>query len=51
MSSAAGEMKERSRGRGLKIWHRFVLAMGYAAILYLLARGVVYVLVVLEGLK
>ncbi len=51
MSSAAKEMKGRSGGRGLKIWRRFVLTVGYAAILYLLARGVVYVLVLLEGLK
>lgn len=54
MSSATKEMtgmRRGSRRAGLKIWHGFVLAVGYATLLYLLARGVVYVLVVLEGLK
>ncbi len=33
----------------IKIWNRFVLIVGYGTILYALARGVVYVLVLLGG--
>ena len=46
-----GARKGRRERRGMSLWHRFVLLVGYAAILYALVRGVVYVLVVLEGMK
>ena len=39
----------RYRMRRLSLWHRFVLLVGYAAIAYALVRGIVYVLVLLEG--
>ncbi|MBE5786780.1 MAG: hypothetical protein E7324_04485 [Clostridiales bacterium] len=35
--------------KGLCLWHKFVLLVGYAAILYAAARGVVALLVMLEG--
>lgn len=56
MSSFTGDAREegalRRRGRKsrLSLWHRFVLLVGYAAIFYGLARGAVYVLVLLERL-
>ncbi len=46
-----GARKARRGNRRMSLWHRFVLLVGYAAILYALVRGVVYVLVVLEGMK
>ncbi len=53
MSSATAttrkEHPRRYRMRRLSLWHRFVLLVGYATILYALVRGVVYVLVLLEG--
>jgi len=39
----------RSRRPRIGLWHRFVLAVGYAAIGYGLVRGVLYVLVLLGG--
>lgn len=33
----------------LSTWHKFVLLVGYAAILYGAARGAIYLLVLLEG--
>lgn len=46
------EIPRRAKRRPrLSLWHRFVLLVGYAAIFYGLARGAVYVLVLLEGLR
>ena len=42
--------RERRRaGRKLSLWHKFVLLVGYATLLYGLARGVIYLLVLLDG--
>ena len=38
------------RRRKLSLWHKFVLLVGYATLLYAAARGVIYLLVVLEGM-
>lgn len=48
----AGRMNRR-RGRKprFSLWRRFVMLVGYAAILYALIRGAVYLLVLLENLK
>ena len=43
--------KPRRRSGRLSLWHRFVLLVGYAAILYAVVRGAVYVLVLLEGMR
>ncbi|MBQ9264655.1 MAG: hypothetical protein IJ189_10700 [Clostridia bacterium] len=55
MSSAAAEHRtdrhRRYRVRRMSLWHRFVMLVGYAAILYGLIRGIVYVLVLLEGMQ
>ena len=40
--------KPRRRAR-LSLWNRFVLLVGYVALLYALARGIVYLLVLLNG--
>ena len=34
----------------LSLWHKFVLLVGYAALFYGAARGIVYLLVLLEGM-
>ena len=50
MTSVRIENRREARGRKrMGLWHRFVLLVGYATILYALVRGVVYVLVLLEG--
>lgn len=41
--------RERRREARIRAWHRFVLAVGYAALLYSLGRGIVYLLVRLGG--
>ena len=42
--------RERHRHtRLLQWWNRFVMLVGYAVILYELARGVIYLLVLLGG--
>ena len=38
------------RRRKLSLWHKFVLLVGYLTLLYAAARGVIYLLVVLEGM-
>ena len=43
--------RERRRRARLQWWNRFVMLVGYAAILYELARGVVYLLVLLGGMQ
>ena len=43
--------RRRYRRGGLHLWHKFVLLVGYAGILYWLARGVIYALALLEGIK
>lgn len=46
-----GERHPRARRRTKwSLWHRFVLLAGYAALLYGLIRGAVYILVLLEGI-
>ena len=37
------------RGIGLKIWHTFVMIVGYATLAYLAGRGVILLLVALNG--
>lgn len=51
MSTAyrATSRRERRRRDRLRWWNRFVLLIGYAAILYEVSRGVVYLLVLLGG--
>ena len=58
MSSWAAPREEKTRKFGkrkashrarLSLWHKFVLLVGYAALLYGAARGVIYLLVLLEG--
>ena len=57
MTSTAEEIRagrmNRRRGRKprFSLWRRFVMLVGYAAILYALIRGEVYLLVLLENLK
>lgn len=46
-----GARKTGRRSGRLSLWHRFVLLVGYAAILYAVVRGAVYVLVLLEGMR
>lgn len=41
--------EKRVRRARLSGWHKFVLLVGYAALLYGAARGVIYLLVLLEG--
>lgn len=41
--------KKAAKRAKLSGWHKFVLLVGYATLLYSAARGVVYVLVLLEG--
>ena len=41
--------RHRAARKRLSWWNRFVLVVGYAAILYGVIRGVVYVLVLLGG--
>ena len=43
--------KPRRKSGRLSLWHRFVLLVGYAAILYAAVRGAVFVLVLLEGMR
>ena len=45
-----GARRERRKPR-LSLWSRFVMLAGYAAILYGLIRGAVYLLVLLESMK
>lgn len=40
----------RRRRARLSLWHKFVLLIGYATLLYALAQGVIYVLVLLGGM-
>lgn len=40
---------KRPKRAKLCLWNKFVLAVGYASLLYALARGIVYVLVLLGG--
>ena len=45
----APRRRVRKRRRGFRrVWNGFVMLAGYAAILYFLARGVVYLLVLAE---
>lgn len=39
----------KHKRRHLSLWSRFVLLVGYATLLYGLARGVIWVLVLLGG--
>jgi hypothetical protein len=39
----------RRRGRRLSLWNRFVLLVGYLALTYGVCRGIVYLLVLLNG--
>ena len=41
---------KRKRAR-LSLWHKFVLLVGYGTLLYSIARGVVYLLVLMNDLK
>lgn len=41
--------RRRQRRARLSLWNRFVLLIGYAALLYGLARAGIYVLVLLGG--
>lgn len=51
MTSVRIENRREARGRKrMGLWHRFVLLVGYAALLYGAIRGVLYLLVVLGGL-
>lgn len=43
------QVKPRRRRRRMSLWNRFVLMVGYIALLYLLARGIIYILVLLGG--
>ena len=40
--------RERRRQTRRRVWNRIVMAIGYAAILYNLVRGVLYLLVLAE---
>ncbi|MBR1586316.1 MAG: hypothetical protein IJ662_12300 [Clostridia bacterium] len=44
------EHHRRYRMRRMSLWHKFVLLVGYATLAYGVIRGVVYVLVLLEGI-
>lgn len=46
----SGRHLRTRRRRRWRLWHRFVLLVGYAALLYGLVRGAVYLLVLLEGI-
>lgn len=48
MTSYSSPRAGRARRPRLSLWHRFVLLVGYGALLYGLARAVIYVLVFLE---
>ena len=48
-SWSVADRGKRRKATRIKIWNRFVLLVGYATILYALARSVVYVLVLLGG--
>lgn len=48
-SNRAAPKHAARRPKRLSLWHRFVLLIGYASLLYLLARGVIWVLVLLGG--
>ena len=48
MTSYSSPHAGRARRPRLSLWHRFVLLVGYGALLYGLARVVIYVLVFLE---
>ena len=46
------EKKHPEKGRKrakLSLWHKFILLLGYAALLYGVAKGIVYILVWLEA--
>ncbi len=40
--------KRRRRWRPRRIWHYFVMAVGYCTIVYQLIRGLIYLLVLAE---
>lgn len=43
------QRKNRCKQGKLSLWHKFVLVVGYAALLYGVATGVVYLMVWLEA--
>lgn len=45
------EHRRQYRRRRMSLWHKFVLLAGYATLAYGLIRGIVYVLVLLEGMR
>jgi len=49
MTTCSSPRKRSVRRSKLCLWHRFVLLVGYASLLYGAARGVVYLLVLLGG--
>ena len=49
MTAGTAFRPKRVKRAKLSLWHRFVLLVGYAALLYALARGIIYVLVLLGG--
>lgn len=49
MTAASMPRKRRRRAR-LCLWHKFVLLVGYGTLLYSIARGVVYLLVLMNGM-
>lgn len=49
MTAGTAYRPNRAKRAKLCLWHRFVLLVGYAALLYALARGIIYVLVLLGG--
>ncbi len=50
MTTYSREARRQRRAPRLSRWHRFVLLVGYAALFYALARGVIWVLVWLGGM-
>lgn len=51
MNNFAYTPRRGHRRARLSLWHRFVLLVGYAALIYGLIRGGIYVLVLLGGLQ
>ena len=49
MSNQSNVLRGRPRHARMSRWNRFVLLVGYAALLYAAARGIVYLLVLLNG--
>lgn len=50
MTTWTSPRRRSLRRAKLSLWHKFVLLVGYIALLYGAARGLIYLLVLLEGI-